>query len=60
MTRETQAVIEAHQNPEDCSKAKYLVWQLTNNGMGSDLHTLGWALGLAMATNRVLVYHYKR
>jgi hypothetical protein len=55
-TADVQALLEANQNPEDCSSARYLVWANNNYGMGSDLHTLGWALGVAFAQKRVLIY----
>jgi hypothetical protein len=51
------AVIDANQNPENCSSARYLVWSNNDYGMGSDLHTTGWALGVAFAQKRVLIYN---
>jgi hypothetical protein len=55
-TKEVQARISANQNPEDCSQARYLLWRLTDHGMGSDLHISGWALGYALQHGRVLLY----
>jgi hypothetical protein len=57
LTQETQALISAHQNPEDCGAAEYFVWRPNDYGIGSDLHTTGWALGQAIESGRVLVYH---
>lgn len=56
-TARVQALIEASQNPEDCSAARYLLWSPNNGGMGSDLHSIGMALGVAMAMKRVLIYY---
>jgi len=56
LTADTQAILESLQNPADCSSAKYFIWDMRGYGLGSDLHTLGWAIGLAVKNNRVLLH----
>eukprot|EP01122_Echinamoeba_exundans_P015667 TRINITY_DN7551_c0_g1_i1.p1 TRINITY_DN7551_c0_g1~~TRINITY_DN7551_c0_g1_i1.p1 ORF type:complete len:437 (+),score=49.75 TRINITY_DN7551_c0_g1_i1:64-1374(+) len=45
-----------HQYPRDCSNKKFLVYRLTKWGIGSDLHVMTWALGVAIETGRILIY----
>jgi hypothetical protein len=44
-----------HQYPRDCSNKKFLAYRLTRQGIGSDLHVMTWALGVALDTDRILV-----
>lgn len=55
-TAQVQALIEASQNPENCSAANYLLWSPANVGIGADLHITAWILSVAMGMNRVLIY----
>eukprot|EP01063_Lacrimia_lanifica_P017553 TRINITY_DN2460_c0_g2_i1.p1 TRINITY_DN2460_c0_g2~~TRINITY_DN2460_c0_g2_i1.p1 ORF type:complete len:554 (+),score=143.54 TRINITY_DN2460_c0_g2_i1:88-1749(+) len=55
LTEEVQQKIWRHQHPQDCQKARYLVWRLWNQGMGADLHKMADALHVAMQTDRVLI-----
>jgi hypothetical protein len=57
LTRETQALLHAHQNPAECKQAKFAVWKMYDSGFGCDVHTLAWALSYAVSLDRVLVYH---
>ena len=54
-TESAQDRIFRHQHPASCKDARFLVWKMWNTGLGADLHTLGQALGYAMAANRVLL-----
>lgn len=36
-----QLRLQQLQQPPDCHKAKYLVWSLVSNGLGSEVHTIG-------------------
>ena len=45
-----------HQNPADCSKAKYLISRGQRfQGVGSEIHVWGTGLAAAVAMNRVLI-----
>ena len=54
-TAYAQRVIWEHQNPSDCSKAKFLEYRHDVSGIGSQLHLHGQALALAMHLGRILV-----
>ncbi|KAG2428751.1 hypothetical protein HXX76_011453 [Chlamydomonas incerta] len=55
LTMEAQREIYANQNPEDCSKAKYLVYHVVPNGVGAVIHVAGVALQIALDLQRVYV-----
>eukprot|EP00933_Yihiella_yeosuensis_P027004 TRINITY_DN2094_c2_g1_i1.p1 TRINITY_DN2094_c2_g1~~TRINITY_DN2094_c2_g1_i1.p1 ORF type:complete len:168 (+),score=22.74 TRINITY_DN2094_c2_g1_i1:219-722(+) len=50
-----QQTIWNHQNPPDCSRAKFLVFPTVRSGIGSNLHVLGQGLAYAMSLGRILV-----
>lgn len=55
-TERVARLLHAHQNPPDCSRARFLVltreW---HSGLGSNIHVKAWMLLVAMMANRVLV-----
>eukprot|EP01038_Epipyxis_sp_PR26KG_P011760 gene11760-15737_t len=53
----TEAIenIWRHQNPVDCSKAKFLIAEGWPQGFGSEVHILGIGLALALNMNRIYV-----
>ncbi|GLI60264.1 hypothetical protein VaNZ11_002354 [Volvox africanus] len=54
-TLEAQREIYENQHPPDCSKAKYLIYQVGSNGIGAVFHVTGVALHLALNLGRVFV-----
>ena len=44
-----------HQNPEDCSKAKFMIAGDWEEGFGSEIHVLGAGMAAAVAMGRVYV-----
>jgi hypothetical protein len=57
LTEEAQKLLYQHQNPENCSQARYLLWRMHGSGVGSDLHVMSAALATAITLGRVLIYH---
>lgn len=51
---QAQQYIYDSQNPADCSSAKYLLYSGPVSGIGSVLHQMGIALGVAVSEGRVL------
>lgn len=47
--------VQGHQNPKDCSKAKFLLTPYFNWGFGSEIHMYSVALAVAINMNRVLI-----
>lgn len=54
-TPQTQRAILRHQFPTDCSRARFLVFEMWDHGLGSGLLGATTALALAIASSRVLV-----
>ncbi len=55
-TPEIQRAIHKHQNPPDCSRARYLIHEpFTAFGLGAVYYGISKSLAIAHATNRVLV-----
>jgi hypothetical protein len=55
-TDAVQRAIHAHQNPQDCSRARFLVLSTEHSsGLGSSLHIHAYMISLAISDNRVLV-----
>jgi hypothetical protein len=50
-------ILWQNQNPPDCSKAKYLIAEPFFQGVGSEMHVHGVALGIAIATKRVFLQY---
>ncbi|CAI5997580.1 unnamed protein product [Closterium sp. NIES-65] len=61
-TRVVQAALWLHQFPRDCEHGahRFLLYQWPgegDHGLGSDVHLLSVAMGVALATGRILVPH---
>lgn len=54
-TLETQQLLYDRQWRVNCSSARFLIWSMYNNGIGSDLHTTSMAMALAINSDRVLL-----
>lgn len=50
-----QRAIWKHQHPHDCKAAKYILWNPTRHGIGSNYHIMGGALAYGLALGRVLI-----
>lgn len=50
-------IIHHHQNPRDCSTAKFLLAPASFGGFGSQQHVVGVGLAVAMMTGRVYIQH---
>eukprot|EP00762_Andalucia_godoyi_P002184 ANDGO_07480.mRNA.1 hypothetical protein len=48
--------LELWQNPKSCDGVKFALWSFRGqiSGLGSDLHTISWAMQTAITTNRIL------
>lgn len=46
-----------HQHPPDCSNKRFaIIHNFASSGFGSTVHQVAWALGVALAENRIAVY----
>ena len=52
---EMRKQFQEHQNPADCSAAKYMIFKPGGSGFGSQLHIFGTQACTAMSLDRVLV-----
>ena len=50
-------LIWEHQNPPNCSEAKFLISGGWPYGFGSRIHMEGWVMGIAMQLDRVFLIH---
>ena len=52
-----QKWIYEHQNPRDCSNKRFaIIHRFAPSGFGSTVHQIAWALGIALADDRIAVY----
>lgn len=52
-----QKWIYEHQNPKDCSNKRFAIIEYyAISGYGSTIHQIAWALGVAIAENRIALY----
>ena len=46
-----------HQHPSDCSNKRFaIIHQFAPSGFGSTMHQVAWALGIALAEDRIAIY----
>ena len=52
-----QKWIYEHQNPQDCSNKRFaIIFNHSSSGFGSTVHQVAWAVGMALAEDRIAVY----
>ncbi len=47
-----------HQHPADCTNKRFaIIYNYALSGFGSTVHQVAWAFGMALADDRIAVYH---